>query len=131
MFIFVIDFNMIMGKIRLTGMKFYAYHGFFEEEQKIGGEYLVDLELEVDVDEAVRTDELLGTVDYGLVYEIVLEQMKISSKLIEHVAGRILSSLFSKEIKGLELATVKLSKLNPPLRADIHSVSIELTKRKQ
>ena len=40
-----------MGKIVLQGLVFYAYHGVFEEEARLGARFVVDVELFFDVPE--------------------------------------------------------------------------------
>ena len=37
-----------MSKITIENMEFYAYHGHFEEEQKIGTWFSLDLTMDVD-----------------------------------------------------------------------------------
>ena len=49
----------------------------------------------------------------------------IPSKLIEHVAGRILYAL-KERFPQLAAVELKLSKLNPPFGGDVHSASIIL-----
>lgn len=112
-----------MGKIFIEGLEFYAFHGFFAEEQKIGGKYLVDIEIDADINEAANNDTLKGTIDYGLVAELVAGEMKIKSKLIEHVAGRILNRLLDN-FSEIEDLTVKVTKLNPPIGVKLKSVSV-------
>ena len=58
-----------MGKIRLKNMLFYGYHGVDESEQRRGGTFEVDLELEKSLSEAAASDDLESTVDYSAVYQ--------------------------------------------------------------
>jgi dihydroneopterin aldolase len=53
--------------------------------------------------------------------------MEIKSYLLENIAGRILDALYS-EMKGIEKATVKVSKMNPPMGGKIGSVSVVITR---
>lgn len=112
-----------MNKILVEGIKLYAYHGCMEEEGKIGGNYIVDVILETDFLEAAETDDLTKTIDYVVVYNIVKKQMAIRSLLIEHVGKRIITEL-KKELRGLLKVDLKITKLNPPMNGDVHSVSI-------
>lgn len=66
-----------------------------------------------------------GSINYAAVYAVVKEQMDIPSKLIEHVAGRILYAL-KERFPQLAAVELKLSKLNPPFGGDVHSASIIL-----
>jgi len=112
-----------MGTILVTGIKCYAYHGCLEEEEIIGGNYVVDLQIETDFEKAASSDELSETVDYVDVYEIVKVQMGIRSKLIEHAAKRICEAMM-KKLPRIKNAKVKVTKLNPPIPGDVQEVSV-------
>lgn len=111
--------------INIEGIKLYAYHGCLEEEAKIGGNYVVDVHLDTDFSKAAKSDELPETIDYCTVYEIVKKEMKIRSKLIEHVAERIFIAL-KAEFPSLLGLHVRLSKLLPPMNGDVEKVSVEI-----
>jgi 7,8-dihydroneopterin aldolase/epimerase/oxygenase len=119
-----------VGKIFLEDIEFYAYHGHYAEERQTGGRFLVNLEIDAELEKACATDHLEDTYDYQQAYKIVSEEMQISSSLLEHVAGRILDRIIhsSERIKS---ATITLSKMNPPFGGNIKSVSIELTKARE
>lgn len=107
-----------MGVIEVNGILVHANHGCLDEEGRIGGHYRVDVRVEGDLSEAERSDDLLHTVDYGRVAAIVREQMAIRSKLIEHVARRILDALVA-EWGLLFQWQVRLVKLRPPIAGDV------------
>ena len=86
-------------------MEFHAFQGFYPEEQILDWKYSVDLELTLDATHAALNDELQGTINYEIVYKIVRREMEINSKLIEHVANRILTSL-KAEFKQLQHAKI-------------------------
>lgn len=114
-----------MSTISIEGMEFFAYHGCFDEEQVIGSKFLVDLYFETETREAELTDDLSKTINYQKVFLIVKEEMKQKSKLLEHVGRRILTRLKS-EYPNVETATLKISKLNPPLGGKMQNVSVTL-----
>ena len=113
------------SKIYLDDMRFYAYHGVMEQERLVGGEYSVSLAVEADLMEAVRTDDVADTVNYAALYEIVKSEMAVSSKLLEHVAGRIGRRAMEK-FERITMLTVRVTKLNPPMGADCKGASVEL-----
>lgn len=116
-----------MGIIRIEQMEFYSYHGHYEEERIVGNRFIVDLTMETDCKKAAITDELKDALDYQRAYEVVEEEMKEKSYLLEHIAGRILDALFA-HFPELDKAHVKVSKLNPPMGGKIRAVSVELTR---
>lgn len=113
--------------IELKALHFYAYHGVLEQERKVGGDYTVDLQLQLsDAEAAIYDDQLDGTVNYAEVYELVRHEMATPSALLEHVAGRILSAIFDRFPKVVR-ATVKVCKVNPPMGASCNGCSVALT----
>ena len=114
-----------MGTIKLQNIRTFSFHGCLEEEAKIGSDYRVDLEIKTDLRKSSQTDELKDTVDYVLLNKIVEEEMSIRSKLLEHVANRIITRIF-KEIPAVSRIVLAVSKLNPPIGGDVEAVTIEM-----
>ncbi len=118
-----------MGIIKLTNIQVYAYHGCLVEEGKIGSDYRVDLSVKANLQPSAQSDALKETVDYVHLNRIVKEEMAVRSKLLEHVARRILDRIF-KEIHIADEATVDVSKINPPIGGNVERVTIEMTDRR-
>ena len=106
-------------------MEFYAYHGCFKEEQIIGTRFLVDLYLETNTENAERSDDLADTVNYQEVYLLVKKEMEIKSKLLEHVGRRILD-VVKEKFPEISSASLKISKMNPPLGGKMKNVSLTM-----
>lgn len=115
--------------ILLENLRLYAYHGVGEQERIVGNHYLINLKVKVDITSAVKSDNLTDTISYADVFEIVKKEMAISSQLLEHVAGRIVSAL-RKEYSQIEDIEIKISKNNPPMGADLDFASILLIDKK-
>ena len=115
-----------MGQIYLENIRTYSHHGCMKEETIIGSEYRVDLWVDADLSVAAQTDDLNDTPDYVLLHEIVVSEMKTASKLLEHVAQRIIDRINSK-VASLEKVKVRVTKINPPIGGDVQSVSVLLT----
>lgn len=103
-----------MGKIALEGLEFFAYHGNYEEEQKIGNRYAVDIMIDTDFEEASVEDTLEKTIDYVQLSKIVEEQMQKPSRLLEHVGQQIIDQLFIA-FNSISHIKVRISKYNPPI----------------
>ncbi len=110
-------------KIHVRGIRCYSFHGCMEEEARIGGHYVVDVDIDTDFSKAAASDELIDTVDYCAVQRIVAEEMAIRSKLIEHVGQRIVTRI-EKELQGILGLRVEIHKLFPPIDGDTREVSI-------
>lgn len=116
---------MAFHTISVNHISVYAHHGCWDEEAVIGGEYSVDVCMTTDFTRAAESDDLSGTIDYVVVKEIVYREMAIRSKLIEHVALRIVNAL-KKEIISIEQAKVRVTKYNAPMGGQVESVSVEI-----
>lgn len=114
-----------MHKIILDNVRVFTNHGCLTEEELIGSEYRVDLEVKTDLTKSSETDSLSDTVDYVYLNKVIKEEMAIRSKLLEHVAQRIIDRIFKEEelVQNIE---VKVSKLNPPLGGDVEKVTIQM-----
>jgi dihydroneopterin aldolase len=115
-----------MGIIRLNQIKLSANHGCLHEEELIGGDYEVDVEMHTDFQEAAENDDLTKTIDYVIVNKIVEEEMAIRSKLIEQVAWRI-GKRMKIELPTLEKAVVTVKKMNPPINGNVRDVSVTIS----
>ena len=113
-------------KILIEGMEFHAFHGLYAEENRIGAKYTVDMSLAVD-DCAGANDDIESTVNYETVYKVVEREMRVSSRLIEHVARRIVDAV-CREIAGVRHVRVTLYKYNPPLGGKICRVGCVVEK---
>ena len=111
--------------IILNGMKFYSFHGVLPQENAVGAEYKVNLDIETDFSEAAATDNLDGTINYAKIHEAVKEEMNIPAKLLEHLSYRISKRLFADfpTIKSIEIT---IFKENPPMGADCKNVGVKV-----
>lgn len=112
------------GKIAIEGMKIYAHHGYYQEEQILGKEFIVDVFLEFDFLETLQSDHLSDTINYEQVMEICLEEMNQPSKLLEQVAIRMANriSQLSKKEMGIK---VRIQKPNPRLKVQVDKFYVE------
>lgn len=111
-----------MARIELEGMEFYAFHGCYEQEQRVGNRFKVDVYFDYDSSKAQLSDNIYDAVSYLDVYEIVAQQMAIKSHILEHVGRRIVDQI-SERFKEVENLTVKVTKLAPPLGGALIGVS--------
>lgn len=118
--------NQKIATITLNNMEFYAFHGCYREEQMVGNRFRADLTFTVDARTASQSDSIDDTISYLDVYQLVREQMMITSHILEHVASRTLDQL-KKQYPQMLSATIKIAKLTPPLGGQVEGVSIEMS----
>ena len=114
----------ISQKVSLEGVRFFAFHGFYPEEQVLGTEFILDIDASLDVFDNGK-DDLANTVNYVRLFEIASEEMKITRKLIETVAHSILDRI-RHEFLAVQSIRVSIRKLNPPMGAEVRNSAIEL-----
>ncbi len=119
----------MVGKIKLENVRLYGFHGCLKEEEMIGSDYRVDLEVLADLGAASQSDNLSDTVDYVHLQEIIRQEMAVRTKLIETVAARILDRVL-KELPEVLEAEVAVSKINPPIGGDVQQVTVTLRKKR-
>ena len=109
--------------IQLGNMRFYAFHGVNEQENRVGNNYTVQLTVKASLKQAMLTDDISDTLNYAELYETVRKEMEIPSRLLEDVAGRIILSIQNRfpEIKGGKLT---VTKEKPPISGDVESASV-------
>ncbi|MFY7908139.1 MAG: dihydroneopterin aldolase [Emticicia sp.] len=115
-----------MGVISLEGLEFFAYHGYYDEEQKIGSKFSIDIEITTDLSRAAQEDKLKFTVNYEDVYKIVADVMKEKHRLLEHIAYKIIE-VIKLQFPHIESVTVNVSKFNPPLGGICHRSRVTIS----
>ncbi|MCO5950281.1 dihydroneopterin aldolase [Mucilaginibacter flavidus] len=115
-----------MITISLHGAEFFAFHGFYPEEQKLGCKFIVDVDVSFTPPGDIKADKISNTVDYERVYAITGEQMKRTTKLIETVAQSIADEI-KRQFSFADTIRVSIKKLNPPMRGRVEYSNIVIT----
>jgi len=118
-----------MGQIALEGMEFFAFHGYYDEEQKIGNKYGVDLYINTDLLAAGESDKLQETVNYEVLYKLVAREMQAPARLLEHIAHRVLDRIMA-ELPHVRKVKVCVSKFNPPLGGICRRARVTLSRKR-
>lgn len=98
--------------VELFDLYFFAYHGLYDFERETGGEFMVDVELDLpDEDAYVALNQV---ANYETVYQLVKQRMETPLDFIEEVARLILEDV-KKAFPQLTAAKVKVTKCAPPI----------------
>jgi dihydroneopterin aldolase len=114
-----------MITIALQGAEFFAYHGFYPEEQKLGCRFLVDIAVGFAPETNLKDDELNDTVDYEKLYYIACNEMKQTRMLIETVGQAIVDRIVER-YSFVNTVQVVIKKLNPPLQGKVAFSSVSI-----
>jgi 7,8-dihydroneopterin aldolase/epimerase/oxygenase len=111
--------------VELRGLSIYTHHGVSDAEQEIGQRLEFDVTFDVPDCDAVLTDRVEDTIDYGDVADLVaLAATERSYRTLErltHVVGERLAERY-----GSERVRVRATKPEPPLPLAIEEVSVEV-----
>lgn len=115
-----------MLSVQLVNLSFYAFHGVYEGESRIGNNFQVDLTVKYD-ERRVKLDSLSGVINYVDLFEIVKKRMAIPSPLLEEVAETIILKIRHQYSIAKEI-TISIFKLQPPIENFQGKVGITLHK---
>lgn len=119
-----------MDKIRLKNMEFFAHHGFYDEEQKIGNKYSVTVTLYLDLKTPGKTDRLADTVSYEHVYNKVKSIMAKPHRLLETIGNSIALEILEQFV-SIKKCKVLVSKFNPPIGGICEKSEIEISRKRK
>ena len=113
------------GYVFLQDARFHAFHGVMPQERQVGADFVLDLKVGYPLERAMQSDEIADTLNYAALYDLVAREMQQPSKLLEHVAGRIVEAI-SQAFPQVTSIDLELTKQNPPMGADCEGASVEI-----
>lgn len=98
--------------IELKQVRFYGYHGLYENESFTGNEFEIDLRVSIQpaVDVIRNMEE---SISYVNLFELVKKRMQQREDLLETLAMDI-ANLVNKEFTGVKTVFISITKLSPP-----------------
>lgn len=112
--------------IELKNLRFFATHGWHDEEAILGAEFEVTILATLPAVENIVS--IADTVDYSKMYAIIKAVFLEREKLLETVAQKIETALRTT-FTQLEEIKISITKLSPPIASFIGTVGITYTKK--
>jgi dihydroneopterin aldolase len=113
------------GRLILSGLTAFGYHGNNPAERKLGQTFTADLEVTIDTRKAAATDRIEDTISYPKLEKTARALLEGKpANLLETVAERIAAALL-KHPEVIQV-TVRVSK-RPPL-PNLNAFSVEITR---
>jgi dihydroneopterin aldolase len=110
--------------IRIMNCAFFAHHGVFDVEHKLGQRFYVDAILDVDPGDSLENDDIEGTVHYGIAFTVIQDIITGSQRyLIETLAldvGKALTARFPQ----IKRAEITIRKPNAPVPGVLDHVEV-------
>jgi dihydroneopterin aldolase len=112
--------------IFISGLSLHAYHGVMAHEAKVGQSFSIDLELDIDLSDAARSDKVADTVSYDKVAECASAAFLAQRfRLIEAVAGRVADAIL-ETFPRVQAVKVTIHKPHAPIAATFSDVGVTL-----
>lgn len=113
------------GRLILTGLTAFGYHGNSPAERKVGQTFTADVEVLIDTGKAASSDRLAVTLSYPKLDRIARGILQGKpANLLETVAERIATAILKE--RGVIQVTVRVSK-RPPI-PNLSAFSVEITR---
>lgn len=113
--------------VSIIGIRAHGYHGVLDFERANGQDFVVDVEMTVDVLPAAHSDDLTLTVDYGEVTgEVVTLITGPPVSLIETLAEQIAQRV--RMFPGVQQVTVAVHKPDAPIPHPFDDVVVRITR---
>ena len=113
-------------EITLTGLRVFGRHGVYDEERRVGQDFVVDVTLRLDTRRAAATDDVADTVHYGELAERIAAIVGGDPvDLLETLAARIADEVLTADLVRSVRVTVHKPDAPIPLAFDDVAVTIE------
>ncbi|MGC1884095.1 MAG: dihydroneopterin aldolase [Pseudolabrys sp.] len=115
-------------RIFVRGLALHAYHGVMPHEAKVGQTFMLDLDLEIDLSAAARSDKVIDTVSYDKVVECTAEAFcSERHRLIEAAAGCVADAVLAA-FPRVRSVRVTIHKPHAPIAATFEDVGVMLVR---
>lgn len=115
-------------KISIKGVKGYGFHGVFDFEKRDGQNFYVDLDIDIDLSAASKSDQLIDALDYSLLTALAKEAIeKLRFDLIERLAGFIAETIIENFPQVISIA-VTVHKPSAPVRESVTDIAVTITR---
>lgn len=117
-------------RIRLRGLKFFAYHGAMPEEKTLGQKFLIDVDLYKDLRRAGESDQVEDTINYAEVYQkikavVTEERYHLIERLAERIADQVIHEF------PCEVVRVEVHKPQAPIPGLFEDVAVEIFRERK
>ena len=115
---------MVTQRVSLKDVRFYSPIGYYEEEQIIGTEFFINVDVYFPFENS-DSENLNNTINYEGLYQILVEVMRPKRKLIESAVEDILH-LIQQKYMFVDEIYICIRKINPAFGGDLANSEIAL-----
>lgn len=111
-------------RILLKNCAFFARHGVHDEEEFLGQRFFVDAELTVEPGDALRSDSIEETVDYGVAFQTIEEIVTGQRRFLIESLAREVALALSARFPQIARARITIRKPNAPVPGVLDYVEV-------
>lgn len=116
--------SVLMATISLKDMKFYAYHGYYDFERRIGNNFQVDVDIDIAMTDDPN-DQIDNTYNYEQAHNIISKYMQKKYQLLEGLAYDMAKAI-KKSDPIVQKVKITLIKSNPPLKGKVGRAQVTI-----
>lgn len=115
-----------MISIELRDVRLHAFHGIFEGEEKVGNDYIINVEVKFE-ENSNDIEDIRDTINYADLYNIIRQRMNIPTGLLEKVCESIVRHI-KHHYPFVKAITLSIQKLQAPIEGFEGKVGVTMTK---
>ena len=112
-----------MGTIRIQNLELHGNHGAYKAEKQIKQRFLINIQLDLNIEQAALEDDLHRTVNYEEIVRICRNVMAVPASLLETLARRIALGI-KEAFPEIDRIEVTVSKPEVQLATKLYEVSV-------
>jgi dihydroneopterin aldolase len=113
-------------RIFVSGLALHANHGVMQHEAKVGQTFKLDLQLNIDLGTASRSDKLANTVSYDQVVKTASDAFCARRyRLVEAAAGAVAEALLGR-FPQVTSVRITVHKPHAPIAAALDDVGVTI-----
>ncbi|MBS0248112.1 MAG: dihydroneopterin aldolase [Proteobacteria bacterium] len=115
-------------RIFIRGLALHAYHGVMPHEGKVGQTFTLDIDLDIDLTDAARSDKVKDTASYDQVADCAAKAFTGKRfRLIEAAAGAVAEAVLAAYPRATAIA-VTIHKPHAPIAATFSDVGVTIVR---
>jgi len=121
----------VSDSVFINGLVLHAYHGVMPHEGKVGQPFILDLVLDIDLANAVKSDKLADTVSYDAVVGVVGRTFTGKRyRLVEAAAGAVADAVL-ENFPRIQSLRITVRKPHAPVAAVFTDLGVTLVRARR
>ena len=116
--------------IKIEGLEIFANHGVLESEKKSGQIFIVNAVLHLDLRPAGKTGDLLLTVNYAEVCDLIVNKMTRERYDLIETCAEILAVAILQAYPMIHAVEITVEKPQAPIAHTFHTVKVSITRHR-